>query len=103
MIALAFATSCLIRLRCRWSFIERKQPNDGLQLRRAINIQAEGERLLEKTRYRAVSCKALFGASVEGTTLTSACVPFPYHRNDSSSRFVPDRWFASENRPHNHR
>src|SRR5687768_15704690 len=33
--------------------------NDGLQLRRAISIQAEGKKLLEKHAYRAVSCKAL--------------------------------------------
>jgi hypothetical protein len=32
--------------------------NAGLQLRRAISIQAEGKKLLEK-HCRAVSCKAL--------------------------------------------
>jgi hypothetical protein len=38
--------------------------NDGLQLRRAISIQAEGTRLLEKPRYRAVSCKAVLAAAL---------------------------------------
>jgi hypothetical protein len=31
--------------------------NAGLQLRRAMSIQVEGKKLLEKTCYRAVSCK----------------------------------------------
>ena len=33
--------------------------NACLQLRRAVSILAEGKKLLEKARYRAVSCKAL--------------------------------------------
>jgi hypothetical protein len=42
---------------------QRKTPNDCLQLRRAISIQAEGTRLLEEKCNRAVSCKALFDAA----------------------------------------
>src|SRR5687767_1975619 len=38
----------------------RKKSNAGLQLRRAISIQAEGKKLLQKNAIPAVSCKALF-------------------------------------------
>jgi hypothetical protein len=37
--------------------------NDSLQLRRAISIQAEGKKLLEKHAI-AVSCKALLGVPI---------------------------------------
>jgi len=45
----------------------KRAPNDCLQLRRAITTQADGKRLLEEARYRAVSCKALLGGASEET------------------------------------
>jgi hypothetical protein len=42
----------------------KEASNAGLQLRRAISIQAELKKIYLRKRYRAVSCKALFdGAS----------------------------------------
>jgi hypothetical protein len=44
---------------------QRRTP--GLQLRRAIIIQAEGNKVTCETCYRAVSCKALFDIVVTGS------------------------------------
>ena len=41
---------------------KHEAPNAALQLRRAISIRAEGIILLEKARYRAVSCRRLLAA-----------------------------------------
>src|SRR5688572_5992387 len=66
--------------RCRHNLRALDQPpNSGLQLRRAISIQADGKRLLANEAIAPASCEALFGG-VRMHHLKSGPKTIPIHQ-----------------------
>jgi hypothetical protein len=58
-----------------------EMPNDGLQLRRAISIRAEGKRLLEKHATAPSAARLCYVAPLTGTTLSKS---FPINKEEQS-------------------
>ena len=55
---------CQAGRRTRLWVFKTMRANAGLQLRRAITFNTEGNKTTWETCYRAVSCKALFGGAL---------------------------------------